>query len=298
MKFLRDTWLVFARSMGQSIRNPVWMFVAIFQPVLFLLLFGPLLRQLTQIRGFGGTNAYTVLVPGLVVQLGLYGAAFVGFGIIGELREGIIERMRVSPVSRVALLLGRSLRDVVVIVVQSTLLVVLSIPFGLSVSVAGAAVSILLVGLLGLSLSALSNAMGLILQSEDALAPISNFFLVPVLLLSGILLPWAWRPCGCGTSPTLTRCGTPSTRPGHSSRDTCSPRPWSAGSSSPRRWPPSACGSRPGSSSAARPERHGHRPSSSGCAGSQAGPFRRRAIPDSASRMTLLASSDVMSAWS
>ena len=153
MKFLRDTWLVFARSMGQSIRNPVWMFVAIFQPVLFLLLFGPLLKQLTQVRGFGGTNAYTVLVPGLIVQLGLYGAAFVGFGIIGELREGIIERMRVSPVSRVALLLGRSLRDVVVIVVQSTLLVILSIPFGLSVSAAGAAVSILLVGLLGLSLS-------------------------------------------------------------------------------------------------------------------------------------------------
>lgn len=194
MKFLRDTWLVFARSMGQSLRNPVWLFVAIFQPVLFLLLFGPLLKQLTQIRGFGGTNAYTVLVPGLVVQLGLYGAAFVGFGIIGELREGVIERMRVSPVSRVALLLGRSLRDVVVIVVQSAVLVALAVPFGLSVSVPGAAAAIVLVALLGLSLSALSNAMGLILQSEDALAPISNFFLVPVLLLSGILLPMGLAP--------------------------------------------------------------------------------------------------------
>lgn len=51
-----------------------------------------------------------------------------------------------------------------------------------------------MVGLLGLSLSALSNAMGLTLQSEDALAPISNFFLVPVLLLSGILLPMGLAP--------------------------------------------------------------------------------------------------------
>ena len=204
MKFLHDTWLVFARSMGQSIRNPVWLFVAIFQPVLFLLLFGPLLKQLTQIRGFGGTNAYTVLVPGLVVQLGLYGAAFVGFGIIAELREGIIERMRVTPVSRggrggggrraTPLLLGRSMRDVIVIIVQSAILVALSVPFGLSVSVPGAAIAILLVALLGLSLSALSNAVGLILQSEDALAPISNFFLVPVLLLSGILLPMGLAP--------------------------------------------------------------------------------------------------------
>lgn len=193
-KLITDTGLVFSRSMGQSLRNPVWLFVAIFQPVLFLLLFGPLLKKLTQLRGFGGTNAYTVLVPGLVVQLGLYGAAFVGFAIIGELREGVIERMRVTPISRTALLLGRSMRDVVVIVVQSALLVTLAVPFGLSVSVPGAAISIVLVALLGLSLSALSNAVGLILQSEDALAPITNFFLVPVLLLSGILLPMGLAP--------------------------------------------------------------------------------------------------------
>ncbi len=194
MKILHDTWLVFARSMGQSLRNPIWLFVAIFQPVLFLLLFGPLLKPLTQVRGFGGDNAYTVLVPGLVVQLGLYGAAFVGFGIIGELREGVIERMRVSPVSRVALLVGRSLRDVVVIVVQSALLVVIALPFGLKVSGPGAAISILLVGLLGLSLSSISYAVGLILRSEDALAPLSNFFVVPVLLLSGLLLPMSLAP--------------------------------------------------------------------------------------------------------
>lgn len=193
MKIFHDTWLVFSRSMGQSLRNPIWLFVAIFQPVLFLLLFGPLLKKLTVVSAFGD-NAYTVLVPGLVVQLGLYGASFVGFGIIGELREGVIERMRVSPVSRVALLLGRSMRDVVVIVVQSAILVLIALPFGLKVSGAGAAISILLVGLLGLSLSSISYAVGLILQSEDALAPLSNFFVVPVLLLSGLLLPMSLAP--------------------------------------------------------------------------------------------------------
>jgi len=110
-RFLRDTWLVFLRAMGQSLRNPVWTFVGLAQPVFFLFLFGPLLKRIAGVSRFGDTNAYVVFVPGLLVQLGLYGAAMVGFGIIDEWRSGVIERMRVTPVSRAALLLGRRSED-------------------------------------------------------------------------------------------------------------------------------------------------------------------------------------------
>lgn len=58
------------------------------------------------------------MVPALLVQLALFGTAFVGFGLIAEYRSRVIERMRVTPVSRIALLLGRSLRDVVVLTVS------------------------------------------------------------------------------------------------------------------------------------------------------------------------------------
>ena len=58
-------------------------------------------------------EAYRIFVPGLLVMLALFGVVFSGFGLIAELRAGVIERNRVTPVSRVALLLGRSLRDVV-----------------------------------------------------------------------------------------------------------------------------------------------------------------------------------------
>lgn len=194
MKFLSDTWLVFARAMGQSLRNPVWVIVGLTQPVMFLLLFGPLLKPLTSLRNFGGDNAWTVFVPGLLAQLGLYGAAFVGFGIISEWREGVIERMRVTPVSRTALLVGRTLRDVVVIVVQSTIMVLIALGLGLSVSAAGAVVTIALIAVLGMALSAISYAIGLRLRSEDALAPLVNFVVLPVMLLSGLLLPMTLAP--------------------------------------------------------------------------------------------------------
>ena len=53
-----------------------------------------------------------MFVPGLLIQLALFGTLFVGFGLIAELRAGVVERMRVTPVSRFAMLLGRTLRDV------------------------------------------------------------------------------------------------------------------------------------------------------------------------------------------
>ncbi len=43
MKMLRDTWLIFQRSVGITLHNPAWILIGAFQPLLFLVLFGPLL---------------------------------------------------------------------------------------------------------------------------------------------------------------------------------------------------------------------------------------------------------------
>ena len=111
MKELSDTWLVFGRYFGLLMHNPVWIALGVLQPILYLVLFAPLLKPLAQMRGFPPGGAYNVFVPGLLVQLGMFGAAGVGFSLISELRMGVIERLRVTPVSRVAQLFGRALRD-------------------------------------------------------------------------------------------------------------------------------------------------------------------------------------------
>ena len=195
MTFARETWIVFARSMRLSLRNPVWVVIGLVQPVLYLALFGPLLKQVVQSTpGLPPGDAWQIFVPGLLVQLGIFGAAFVGFGLIAEYRAGVIERMRVTPAHRVALLLGRVLRDVVVLLVQGALLTAVAIPFGLRAPVAGALLALLVVALLGAAFASLSYATALRLKSEDALAPLLNGIAVPVLLLSGILLPMSIAP--------------------------------------------------------------------------------------------------------
>jgi len=185
--FVRDTLTVFRRAMRLSLRNPVWTVMGLAQPVLYLALFGPLLEPIATI--VGAQNAYQLFVPGLLVQLGMFGALFVGFGLIGEWRDGVIEAERVTPAPRSALVLGRVLRDVVVIAVQGVVLTAVAVPFGLRAPLGGIVLGILTAALLGAAFASISYAVALTLKSEDALAPLLNGVALPLLLLSGILLP-------------------------------------------------------------------------------------------------------------
>src|SRR5438477_4636897 len=189
MKVMRDTWLVFGRYMEIFLHNPWWVGVGVLQPVMYLVLFAPLLQSIASAPGFPRGGAYNVFVPGLIVQLGLFGASGVGFGLIAELREGVIERLRVTPVSRLALLLGRAARDLVTMLLQAIILVVLSLPFGLTISLTGVGVMLLLLALIGLGFASLAYALALALKSEDSYAPIMFSSTLPLLLLSGVLLP-------------------------------------------------------------------------------------------------------------
>jgi ABC-2 type transport system permease protein len=172
----------------------VWVILGLIQPILYLTLFGPLLEPVASAPGFPPGDSWQVFVPGLLVQLGIFGAAFVGFSLIAEWRAGVVERMRVTPASRSSLLVGRVLRDVVVLVVQGAILIGSALLFGLEAPLESLLTGLLIVAMLGASFSALSYGMALKLKSEDAFAPLLNGVIVPVLLLSGILLPMSLAP--------------------------------------------------------------------------------------------------------
>lgn len=199
MRTLRDIWLVFGRYLGLFLRNPAWVAVGIIQPLLYLILFAPLLKSLAAMPGFPPGGAYNVFVPGLLVQLGLFGAASVGFSLIAELRAGVVERMRVTPISRFALLMGRALRDIFTLLIQTLIIFALSLPFGLSLHPLGLLVVLALVALIGMLFASISYTLALWLRSEDAFAPLTFAPLtftatLPLLLLSGVLLPLTLAP--------------------------------------------------------------------------------------------------------
>ncbi len=194
MRVLSESVLVFRYHFKLLVREPIWVAIALVQPLFYLALFGPLLEPLTRVKGFPGGNSWQVFVPGLLIQLGIFGSLFVGFGLIGEIRDGVVERMRVTPASRFALLFGRVLRDTLVLSAQAILLSLVAAIFGLRVPLAGALATLGIIMLLGMSLSSFSYAAALRLKSEDVLAQLLNTISIPALLLSGILLPMSLAP--------------------------------------------------------------------------------------------------------
>jgi ABC-2 type transport system permease protein len=194
-KFAHDCWLIFCREVLRTVREPVWVFAGLTQPIFYLLFFGPLVKNIPGYSTTPGVSSMDVFAPGLLIQVGLFGAAFVGFGIISEIRFGIIERFRVTPVSRAALLLGRTFRDVLVLEIQGLLIIVMArLFFDLNVTLGGVLATMVLMAFLGLALSSISYSLGIRLKSEDALAPVLNVFILPIILLAGILLPLTYAP--------------------------------------------------------------------------------------------------------
>ncbi|MEU0507087.1 ABC transporter permease [Nocardia sp. NPDC005998] len=194
MRFMRETGLIFWSQLRANLRNPVWVLIGLSQPVLYLVLFGPLVKGIAPALG-SDSDPWALLTPALVIQTGLFGAIYVGFGIVAELRAGVVERQRVTPASRGALLTGRVLKDMVVLVVQALVLVgVAMAAFGVRPDPLGLVLSVLLIAVMAAGLAAASYALGLWAKSEDVLASMLNSLAVPLMLLSGILLPLSVGP--------------------------------------------------------------------------------------------------------
>ncbi|WP_316782351.1 ABC transporter permease [Streptomyces sasae] len=188
---LHDTGLIYGRYLRQSLRSRFALLFGVLMPLLYLLFFGPLLTRLP--LGPRGSS-WQVLVPGLLLQLSLFGASFAGFAVILENGQGVVERMRVTPVSRLALLLGRVLRDATVFVFQAVLLVLAAVAMGLRTPAPGILIGFAFVALLTVALGSLSYALAFKVRTPQEFGPLINALTMPSMLLSGLMLPMTLAP--------------------------------------------------------------------------------------------------------
>ncbi|MDF5752673.1 ABC transporter permease [Spongiactinospora sp. TRM90649] len=189
----RDTMLFFDYEIRHTLRNPVWPLFGVMQPVLYLLLFAPLVANTTA-GGASTADTLRMFTPGVMIMIALFGSLFVGFAMINEIRNGYLERLAVSPAWRPAIVLGRTLRDMIVLVVQALLLVALALLLGMRASLPGLALMLLLMATTGLLASGLSYGMALAVRDENGMSQILQFFALPLILLTGIMLPMSLAP--------------------------------------------------------------------------------------------------------
>jgi ABC-2 type transport system permease protein len=192
---MRDIYLITMNEIRVTIRNPFWALSGLFQPIIYLLLFGPLLNGVAGVRGFsGGGSAIQFFAPGLLIMNALFGSGFEGFTLRDKLDSGFLERLRVTPISRLSLALGFILQTSVNLVVQSILLLAVALFFGLEFHLLGVLVLLILIVLIGITMASISYRLGLMIREGGILAGIVNTFVLPAMILSGIMLPISFGP--------------------------------------------------------------------------------------------------------
>ncbi|MEV6035089.1 ABC transporter permease [Nonomuraea sp. NPDC052116] len=189
---IRHTVLFTGYELKKSFSNPIWPLFGIMQPVLYLLMFAPLLKSLTP--GGSTVDALRMFTPASMMMIAVFGALFSGFGLIADLRNGSLERYAVSPAWRPAIVLGRVAKDMVVLVCQAILVLVVAIAMGVRIGAVELLLVLLLMAATGLFASGLSQGLALTVRDENGMSQTLNLFMLPIMLLAGLFIPISYAP--------------------------------------------------------------------------------------------------------
>ncbi len=120
-----DTWAVTRRNLYRYIRLPQLLFFSSIQPVMFLLLFNFVFGgAIGNEAAVPGGKYINFLLPGILVQTSLFGGLQTGIGLAEDMGKGIIDRFRSLPMSRAAVLAGRTFSDMLRNVATMTIMIV------------------------------------------------------------------------------------------------------------------------------------------------------------------------------
>jgi ABC-2 type transport system permease protein len=196
MTALRHTWQVALRYIRALLRQPAWIGISLVQPVIWLLLFGELFKRTADIPGFGEDSYIDFLTPGIVVMLAISTAGWVGMGFIEDINRGTMDRLLVSPIWRGALNLGSVAQSVLSIVIQSVIVIALSLAVGAHFhnGVAGIAVLIAVAGLVGAVFASLSNGVAVLSRQRETLIGMVTMVTLPLTFLSSALMEQSLLP--------------------------------------------------------------------------------------------------------
>lgn len=192
---LADTWYLFLKYTKISLRMPLWSLFTLIQPLLWLLIFTQLFKNMVQ-EPFAEGSYVDFFVPGVLIMTALFGSSWSGVSLLREITAGSVDKMLVSPVSRVAIVLSRVLHSAVQVVIQT--LIILGVAWAMGTKLNLGPVHLLLamtsIFLLGVALAALSNGFAIVLQREEPLVMIGNLMTLPLMFLSTAMVPKEFMP--------------------------------------------------------------------------------------------------------
>jgi ABC-2 type transport system permease protein len=196
LTILYDTQSLLQRGLTKLVRNPTLLITYLAEPVAFLLLFSQLFQKLSVFMPSepGGYLAY--ITPGIVMMCALFTSPLSGVSIVNDLNSGFLSKMLLTQASRSAILLGRLLTDMVVVVAQALITIIVAIAMGVTISAGlpGIFLMLLTVALFELAFSGVFLALGMAARKPETLNAVAGLLYFPMIFLSSAMFPTSFFP--------------------------------------------------------------------------------------------------------
>ena len=191
---VRDAWGEASRHLRIVPRNPELLMFATIQPVMFVLLFVYVFGGAIEVPGFSDYQQF--LIPGIFAQSIVFGSAFTSVGIAEDLQKGYIDRLRSLPMSRSAVLVGRTLSDLVRNCITFVVMLIVAFLVGFrfegSLLEALAATGLLLI--FSYSFSWIQALIGLSVKSVEAANSAGFIWMFPLTFVSSAFVEPSQMP--------------------------------------------------------------------------------------------------------
>ncbi|MGK8488754.1 ABC transporter permease [Nocardia asiatica] len=181
----RDSAIVAHRNLLTILRVPTLLVTATIQPLMFVFLFAYIFGA-----SLGGGQYREFLLAGIFTQTVAFNAAFTTVGLAGDLQKGIIDRMRALPMSRLAVLMGRTLSDLVVNILSLAVMVGCGYIVGWRIhgSLAEAALAFAVILLFAFAMSWVGALTGLLSPTVEVAQSAGLIWLFPLTFISSAFI--------------------------------------------------------------------------------------------------------------
>ncbi|HWP61944.1 MAG TPA: ABC transporter permease [Candidatus Binatia bacterium] len=184
------------RSLRRFFRIPAnWLGIVLF-PLIQLVVFSQLYRDIVQLPGFAGETSYLAyLAPGQVAFAAFFATSWTGTNLVVDERAGYLDKLRVAPIHRLSILAGELVPLFVEAAAMAAIVLGLAVLLGapIETGLPGAVGIVLLGGALGLAWSGTSFLPAVVTRSEQATGTLSLLFF-PVAFMSTAFVPATLMP--------------------------------------------------------------------------------------------------------
>jgi ABC-2 type transport system permease protein len=184
-----DGLVVAKRNLIKIKRVPEVLVWVLLSPIMFVLLFAYVFGGSIDVPG--GVNYREFLIAGIFAQTVVFGATYTGAGLAEDMQKGIIDRFRSLPMSRSAVLVGRTASDIAYNVVSITIMGLTGLLVGwrIRTSIWDALAGFLLLILFSYAFSWVMAAVGLLVPSVEVINNASFMVIMPLTFISNAFVP-------------------------------------------------------------------------------------------------------------